>query len=125
MMARDTDSLIKALDKVLSGNQTPFTWKQAIENYSSIDGDLVVTSGRGYAVTGCMFTLDQPPSEQYWNKEGLFEVGDAYVLAPSGTQITKNDYIIVGGSEYVVKTADMQFIQGTGAYVYMTLKRLD
>jgi len=59
-------------------------------------------------------------NQQRWifEKEGLTEVGDAYVMAPTATGIKRYDKFVVDGITYVIEKTLRRYILGTATYDY-------
>ena len=56
-----------------------------------------------------------------WDKQGLLEVGDAYIIAPTSLGIKRYDRLTVDGENYYIETTLRRTVLGTTMCDYATL----
>ena len=60
-----------------------------------------------------------------WNKEGMTEMGDAYVMVPFSTNITRNDFIEFDNQRYRVETVLERIPGGIGMFKSVVLFKVE
>lgn len=101
------------------------TWKQATISYDNITGDESISLSAGTAKTWIFHKRTQ---KYIITKEGVVELGDAYVMLPPADSIAIRDQVVCDGETYEVTTTSSKIIRQAGSttniYTYAQLKKV-
>lgn len=104
--------------QILSDFGRSVTYRVVTKTTDSITGEETTT----YAAPGnqtMIFYLNE--NRFVWDKEGLLEVGDAYIIAPTALGIKRYDQLIIDGDTYYIETVLRRTVLQTSMADYATL----
>ena len=115
-MSAVTDGVVAAdFTQILSDFGRTLSYKVVTRTQNAMTGEETTTFADAASVTAIFFLEE---NRYIWDKEGLLEVGDAYILAAPATAIKRYDQFTIDGDTYYIETVLVRTILTT-AMVHM------
>jgi hypothetical protein len=105
----DTGVSVDDFNQILADFTRVLSYQVVTKSTDPLTGSETTT----YAVAGNKSMVFFKNENKYiWDKEGLLQVGDAYVLAPTATGIKRYDQFTVDGVTYYIENTIRRLVLG-------------
>ena len=108
--------------EILSDMGTTLSYKICTRTQDAMTGEETTTFATASNVTAIFFLND---TRYVWDKEGLLEVGDAYIIAPTSTGIKRYDQFTVGGDTFYIENVTRRTVLTTAMADYGVCFKVD
>lgn len=105
-------------NQILSDFGRVVSYKVVTRTQDGMTGSETTSFAAASNVTLIFFLED---NRYVWDKEGLLEVGDAYIIAPTTTGIKRYDQLTVDGETYYIETVVRRTVLSTAMADYAVL----
>ena len=107
--------------QILSDMGRTLAYKVVTKTTNGITGEEQTTYAAATNITAIFF-LEQ--NRYLWDKEGLLQVGDAYLIAPLTLSVKRYDQFTVGGETFYIENTTTRTVLSTDMATYCTCFRV-
>lgn len=111
----DTGVVIDDFNQILADFTRTVSYKVVTKTVDAVTGDETSTYATASDVSLVFFKED---TRYIFDKEGLLQVGDAYIMAPTTTGIKRYDQFTVDGFTYYVENIVRRYVAGVAMMDY-------
>lgn len=115
-MTVQSDGVVAAdFTQILNDMGRTLSYRVATKTTDGMTGEETTS----YATAGNVTAIFYLEENRYiWDKEGLLEVGDAYIIAPTTAGIKRYDRFSIDGNTYYIETTLRRTVLGTAMADY-------